>query len=246
MDVTLRENEHIEYISDRLRLIVSPEHTFGTDALLLAAFAFPKKNDAVCDLGSGCGIIPFYWLARGLVRVTAVELQEQAVNQLKRSASLSGAEDRVTVLHADLRGLKGLLPADSFDKVTMNPPYTKAGHGVPSVSEADLLARHENAASLPEICASAARLLKFGGAFSLCLRPERLAEAVAAMQGAGLEPKRLRLVCKNAASAPWLFLMEGKKGRAPGMTVEPVLCLYTPEGAETAEYRAIAAPYRKD
>lgn len=246
MEPALRENEHIEYISDRLRLIVSPEHTFGTDALLLAAFAFPKQNDAVCDLGAGCGIIPFYWLARGLRHVTAVELQPQAAEQMERSARLSGAVGRVTVLQADLRALKGLLPQGSFDKVTMNPPYTKAGHGVPSARTADLLARHEQTAALPEICKAAAELLKFGGSFSLCLRPERLAEAVEAMRGAGLEPKRLRFVCKNADSAPWLFLMEGKKGRAPGMAVEKSLFLYGPDGAETEEYRAIAAPYRKD
>ena len=246
MEGTLLPDEHIETISDRLRLIVSPEHTFGTDALLLAAFAFPKQKEAACDLGTGCGIIPFYWLARGANRVTAVELQEKAVNQLARSVSLSGAEGRIQICHADLRALKGLLPEGGFNLVTMNPPYTKAGHGIESAGAADRIARHETEASLPEICAAAAKLLKYGGRFCLCLRPERLTDAMLTMRGAHLEPKRLRFVSKNASCAPWLFLLEGKKGRAPGLIVENTLYLYEPDGAETPEFRSVSAVYRKD
>jgi len=110
----LNENEHIEYISDRLRLIVSPEHTFGTDALLLAAFALPGKSDKTCDFGAGCGIIPFYWLARGAGQVTAVEIQDKAVDQLRRSAALSEISDRIDIIHGDLREIKNTLPAGSF------------------------------------------------------------------------------------------------------------------------------------
>ena len=66
------------------------------------------------------------------------------------------------------------------------------------------------------------------------------------MQGAGLEPKRLRFVSKTADTAPWLFLMEAKKGRAPGMTVEKPFYIYGPDGNESEELRAVNAPYRKD
>ncbi len=246
MTPELLENEHIEYLADRLRLIVSPEHTFGTDALLLAAFAAPRPRAAACDLGAGCGVIPFYWFARGLRRAAAVELQAQAVDQMRRSAMLSGLTDELTVVHADLRELAGILEAGSFDLVTMNPPYTKAGHGIESRAPADKIARHETAASLEEICATAARLLKFGGRFCICLRPERLGEAVCAMHGAGVEPKRLRFAAKTPADPPWLMLLEGKKGRNPGMTVEKNLFLYNGAGGQTEELRAITAPYRKD
>ena len=104
--MSLNEKEHIEYISDRLRLIVSPEHTFGTDALLLAAFALPRKKDRACDLGTGCGVIPFYWLARGIDKVSAVEIQDAAVDQLRRSAELSGVCDSLEIVHRDLRELR--------------------------------------------------------------------------------------------------------------------------------------------
>ena len=246
MDDPVYENEHTELIGDRLRLIVSPEHTFGTDALLLAAFAFPKPKEAACDLGTGCGVIPFYWLARGKDAAWAVEVQEKAVDQLKRSIALSGLGARLTPIRADVRNLKGALPAGSFGCVSMNPPYYKAGHGPQSDTQAAAIARHETAVTLPECCAAAAYLLKFGGRFCICLPPARLAEAVKAMQQAGLEPKRLRFVAKRAGDAPWLFLMEAKKGRAPGMTVEKPLCVYGPDGGLSEELKAINAPYRKD
>ena len=246
MNAPLYENEHTELIGDRLRLIVSPEHTFGTDALLLAAFAFPKQNERACDLGTGCGVIPFYWLARGKNEATAVELQEKAVDQLTRSAEQSGVAERLSVVRADIRSLKGVLPAGAFGCVSMNPPYYKAGHGRQSEAAADAISRHETAVTLPECCAAAAYLLKFGGRFCLCLPPTRLAEAVCAMHEAGLEPKRLRFVQKSAMSAPWLFLLEGKKGRAPGLEVEKPLCIYGENGAFSEELETINAPYRKD
>ena len=241
-----RPDEHIETFSDRLQLIVSPRHTFGTDALLLAAFAFPGPRERACDLGAGCGVIPFYWLAGGAARVCAVELQPEAADQMRRSAALSGITDLIDIYECDLRSPAGMPEAGAFDLVTMNPPYTKAGHGIQSRDGAALIARHETETTLEEICASAARLLKFGGRFALCLRPERLTDAFAAMRGAGIEPKRLRFVAKNADTAPWLFLLEGKKGRKSGMTVEKTLFLYDADGALTPEYGRISAPYRKD
>ena len=64
-EITLNKDEHIEYLSRDLGLIVSKEHTFGTDALLLADFASPKRYDVCCDFGTGCGIIPMLWCRDG-------------------------------------------------------------------------------------------------------------------------------------------------------------------------------------
>ena len=38
-----------------------------------------------------------------------------------------------------------------------------------------------------------------------------------------IEPKRLRMVAKDEKTAPWLFLIEGKKGSKPYMDIEPTL-----------------------
>ena len=246
MDAPLSEREHIEHIDGRLRLIVSPAHTFGTDALLLAAFAVPGPREHVCDLGTGCGILHFYWLSRGLETVCGVELQADACEMAARSAALSGVTDRFRVIRADLRDLRDALPGNSFDLVTMNPPYYRAGHGLLSKTDAERTARHETALTLADVTACAARLLKFGGRLCVCLPPARLTEALCVFRAAGLEPKRLRFAAQSAGRAPWLFLLEGKKGRKPGLTVEPELHVRAGDGAYTPEMREILGEYGKD
>lgn len=237
--------EHIEYINDRLRLIVSPAHTFGTDALLLAAFSMPKQNAKCIDFGTGCGIIPFYWIREGVRNVCAVEIQSLACDQLRRSIKLNGIGERFTLIEGDLTKLKGVLPFGGFDTVSMNPPYTPAGNGILSASEADKTARHETNLTFAALCRSASDLLKFGGSFSICLRPERLTDAMCTMRESSIEPKRLRLVAQRPGKAPWLFLLEGKKGRKPGLIVEPELYIENSDGSQSEEMLKITGEYKK-
>ena len=50
------------------------------------------------------------------------------------------------------------------------------------------------------------------------------------MKNNDIEPKRLRFVSKNPDEAPWLFLIEGKKGSKPFMKVEPQLYIRSENG----------------
>lgn len=239
----MSEKEHIESIGKSLRLIVSDRYTFGTDALLLAFFSAPKPRDVTCDLGTGCGIIPFCWLRDGVRHVYAVELQEDACEQLRRSLALNGCEDRLTLLNDDLRELKGKLPANAFDLIAMNPPYTPAGKGVPSREESDRIARHETGLTPEALFAAAAKLLKYGGRMCVCQRPDRLTDYLCAMRAAGIEPKRLRFAARREGKTPWLYLLEGRRGGNPGLTVEPELHLESPDGSQTEEARRIYGGY---
>lgn len=242
----LKASEHIEYIDGSLKLVVSDSHTFGTDALLLAAFSAPKRKHTVCDFGTGCGIIPFYWLREGVEKVHAVEIQPLACDQLTRSIEINSLGERFFLYNSDLRELKGKLEAGAFDLVTMNPPYTAEGHGIISETAADKIARHETSLELTDVFLSASRLLKFGGRMCICLRPERLTEAMAGMRKAKIEPKRLRFVSQRDGKAPWLFLLEGKKGRNPGLTVEKELHIENPDGTPSEEMLKIIGSYKKD
>lgn len=243
--ITLNPGEHIEYIDDKLQLIVSKEHTFGTDAILLASFAAPKRNETVCDFGTGCGIIPFYWLSKGLQNVNAVEIQTNACEMLERSVILNGIEERVKIYNNDIKDLNGILPNGGFSLITMNPPYTAIGKGIISDGSEAVIARHETMLTPGEMFSSAARLLKYGGRMCVCFKPERLAEIIVEMHSSGIEPKRLRFVCQTNGREPWLFLLEGKKGRAPGIIVEKNLCIKNEDGTDSEEMLQILEGYRK-
>ena len=223
-----------EELKSGLWVCRSEIHSFGTDAFLLTGFCGYRAKDRVCDLGTGCGIIPLL-MQRHLPpkQIYAVDIQPDAIAQLRLGIEKSGGALAIEPICADLRELS-MLPQGQLDLVTCNPPYKANAAGILSDDPQKQLARHEIAGDIGDICAAASRLLKYHGRFCVCCRPERLADVMCAMRAHDIEPKRLRLVCKTPETAPWLFLLEGKKGGKPFLQVEP--SLFVRSGGEmTAE-----------
>lgn len=213
-----------EPIGDGIEIYVSKNHTFGTDAILLANFAAPRKNDIACDLGTGCGIIPLLW-CRGDApkQVYGVDIQEEACELANKSVEHNNLYEKFSVVCSDLLDLKGKVPFGSFQVVTCNPPYKAEGAGIKSQSGADKLARHETACTLEDIIKTAAKLLQTSGRFCMCNRPERLSEMLSLMHEYKIEPKRMRLVCQRKGQEPWLVLVEGRRCGNVGMRIMPTL-----------------------
>lgn len=228
-----------EPLGEKLKICVSDEHSFGTDAFLLSAFSAPKKNDVVYDLGTGCGIIPILWFRTAPPKkVFAVDIQSQAIEQLEITVRENGLCDKVFPICADLKGLKTI---EQADLVVCNPPYKAAGAGIVSELSAEQIARHETLCNIYDVTQRASKLLKFGGRLCVCQRPERLCDVIDAMKKSGIEPKRLRFVQKDSVSAPWLFLIEGKKGSKPFLTVEKPF-LVNADGKPTEEMKKLYCP----
>ena len=234
---------NFEDLANGIRIAVSKQHTFGTDAFLLTEFASPRRKDTVCDLGTGCGIIPLLMdVEMKPSRIVAVDIQPQAIEQLNISIEQSRT-DNIRAYVADIKKLWEDCPdiqKASFDVVTCNPPYKASGAGIESELTAEKIARHEVLCDIYDICRTASQLLKFGGRLCLCNRPERLADVTDAMRKSGIEPKSLRFVSKTPDDAPWLFLIEGKKGSKPFLKVLPQLCMNSPMPVALMKY------YRKD
>lgn len=242
--IELFDGEHIEDLGEGVGLVVSKQHTFGTDAMLLAHFANPKRNDILCDFGSGCGIIPFLWLRDGKGKaITAIEIQENGCNQMLRSKEMNGA-DKINILNRDLKEITDL-KAGSFDIVTMNPPYKIENGGIKNDEDYATIARHETFCNMNDIAKSASRLLRFGGKLCICQRPERVFDVMYSMRENGIEPKTLRFVSKKGDTQPWLVLVEGKRGAKNGLKVEKNLVAYNDDGTLTDEMLEITEKYRK-
>ena len=237
--------EHkFERLSDEIYIEVSAEHTFGTDALLLAYFASPKNNDRAIDMGTGCGIIPFLWLRNSKQSpVHCLDIQQNAIEQVKRSIERNALQGRLVPHLCDLREIRSEFPAEGFSLVTMNPPYKPVGTGIESKSNSAKIARHEICCNIEDAVKAAAYLLKFGGRFCMCHRPERLADAVCLMRQYSLEPKRLRFVTDKKGQEPFLFLIEGKKNAKPFLRVEPLLQIKKENGKFTREMLAVYGSY---
>ena len=201
-------------------VLVNDTCTFGTDAVLLSDFAAVRATDRVCDLGTGCGIIPLLWHASGPApTVDAVDCSANAVALARASVEQNGLSDRITVWEQDWRSLS--LPAGAYDAVVCNPPYFPVGSGKVSEHPDRRLARHETASTLREVITAAHRLLKVGGHFCFCHRPERLPDVMITLREQGLSPQRLQWVHARQDCAPFLFLCDAVKGGNPRLLTLP-------------------------
>lgn len=219
----------MEKLTDNIFVCASTEHRFGTDAFLLTYFSNYRMKDKVCDLGTGCGIIPMIMQKKNPPQITyAVDIQESAIEQLKKGIEASNVKNIVPVL-ADLKILWDNAPKGQLDLVICNPPYKATNAGIESSITAQKIARHEIMCNIDDVCRSASKLLKFGGRLCMCNRPERLADVITAMKSNDIEPKRIRFVANNPEQSPWLFLIEGKKGSKPFLKIEPPLYMKSNE-----------------
>lgn len=200
-------------------ILTWPDGVFplGKDTLELGEFAALRRNWRVCDLGTGSGALLLLLAGRqeGL-SLTGVELDPLSAQTARDNLADNGLAGKI--LTGDLRGVE--LPAGGFDLVIANPPYFAAGSGGDGGP-----ARMEGC-TVEELCVAASRLLKNGGRFALCYRPERLTDLLCALRGCGLEPKRMKLLVHSPSHRPSAVLVEAVRQGKPGLEIMPLF----PEG----------------
>lgn len=193
-----------------------PEGVFplGGDTLALGDFATVRPRWRVCDLGTGSGALLLLLARReATLALTGVELDPTAA-QAARNNLTSNALDGTILCH-DLNTAP--LPAGQFDLVISNPPYFAVGSGTSGGQ-----ARCEETCTLENLCAAASRLVKNGGRFALCHRPERLTDVLCTLRKHDLEPKRLKLLSHSPALPPSTVLVEAVRQGKPGLEILPM------------------------
>ena len=211
----LEKNERIDEVNDKLKLIQKTDGlTFGTDALLLAAFT-GKTAERALELGGGSGIISMLLAARKrFAKIDCLEIQEEYARLIARNVALNGLEDSLTAILGDVREFPERTSYGSYDAVFSNPPYMTVGSGKMNRSDAKYIARHEVLGTVADFASAASRILKYGGSYYVVWRPDRLPALFSALTTAGLAPKRMTPVHGDANSTPSLVLVEAKKGGA--------------------------------
>ncbi len=179
--VKLGKNERIDYMySDNLKIIQDKTaFSFSLDTLLLAYFAKEKIHDRyhVADLCAGNCAATMYMAYFNRAHYDAIEIQDEPFSQAQRSIALNKMENRITVYQDNVLNAAKFLRKDSYDVVTVNPPYFKVpkGHEV-NPDRKKAIARHEILINLEQIITVASGLLKMKGRMFMVHRPERLGE----------------------------------------------------------------------
>lgn len=218
----------------------SEQFCFGVDAVLLSDFATVLPNDRVVDLCSGNGIVPILLSGKTeAASIIGVELQQPAVDLAKKSIARNALAGRVSMIQGDLRKIAALLPENSCEVVTCNPPYVKAGCALQNPNHTLALARHELACTLDDCVRAAAHLLCPKGRVYFVHRPDRLADLLCTLRHHGIEPKTLRVVHAYVHRPPVLVLVESVLGGGAQLRIHPPLLIHNSDGSYTDEINRI-------
>lgn len=198
-----------EPLSGGLSVAVNETDRVCVDALLLAHFV-GACDGAVCDLGTGCGVIPLRLLDRGACDAACgVDIRPGAVALLQAAIDRFSLHGRLSAVCADWSRLS-MLPAGGFAVVTANPPYYKEGSGAPPADPDRRVMRFGAPDCFASLCAAASRLLADSGRLCVCVPPARWEDLCAAMRGAGLFVSRRRDVLSREGRT-FLCLAEAVK-----------------------------------
>jgi len=233
-------NKHGERLDDLhrngLKIIQDPARfCFGIDAVLLSDFAKVHKGQRHLDLCTGNGIVPILLTAKSAgSHFSGVEIQEDMAEMARRSVALNGLEDKVSIIHGDIRKHTG-----QYNVVTANPPYMAVDAGAQSPNDANAIARHEIFCNLDDVVAAASRNLVSRGRFYMVHRPARLADIFASLAAHRLAPKILQLVQPRVGQPPNLLLIMASKDGGAGLQIPSPLVVYDDDGNYTEELRRI-------
>lgn len=139
----------------------------GTDGVLLGAWANVAGCHRMLDVGTGTGLIALMLAQRNdETSVTAIDIDEGAVEQAKGNVSLSAWSDRIEVLKANFSDYK-TLNGQSFDHIISNPPYFK--RSLKPEKHTRTLARHDDSLTHELLLERSMQLLAEAGKLSVIL-----------------------------------------------------------------------------
>ncbi|MFC5464922.1 tRNA1(Val) (adenine(37)-N6)-methyltransferase [Lederbergia graminis] len=241
--IELHEDERLDYLlAENLRIIQSPSvFAFSLDAVLLARFAYlPIQKGNIIDLCSGNGVIPLLISNKTKANIIGVEIQERLYDMALRSISYNGLENKIQMVHGDLKDMPRILGHSKYDVVTCNPPYfVSPSPEIMNENEHLAIARHEIYCTLEDVIRTSSQLLKQGGKAAFVHRPERFMDILTYMRQYRLEPKRLRFVYPKQGKEANTILVEGIKDGNPGLKVLSPLFVYDSENEYSPEVREI-------
>ena len=151
-----------DVVNDDLTLIQRTAGlTFGTDALLLAAYVQRCEGLRAIEFGAGSGIVSLLLATRRKVgTIECVEIQPAYAELCERNARENGLSEIVSVRFADVREAGSSWGV--YDAVITNPPYMKTD--IPACDSTEKqIARHEVHGGIDDFAAAAKRLLRHGG-----------------------------------------------------------------------------------
>lgn len=217
-------------------------HRVGHDAILLAAACPAQSGDRIVDLGAGVGAAGLAVAVRVAgAGVTLIEIDPELAGLADANARRNGLAEAVRAVVLDVaaparRFAAVGLPADSVERVVMNPPFNDparhriaAGRRLAHAGSIDLLAAWVR---------TAARLLRPRGTLTLIWRAEGLGDVLRSLDRAFGAVTVLPIHGKPGDPAIRILAQATKASRAP-LVLLPGLLLNDAGGRATTAAEAV-------
>ena len=195
------------------------------DPILLADFVEVKKGDRVIDLGTGSGMIALTLAKRFKdIEIVGLELQEGLIKVARENVIARRSGLNIEIIKGDIRDVKSMFDAESFDIVVGNPPYRKVDDGRINPDREKAIARHEIEITLSEFLKAGRYLLKNLGSVNIIYHPYRLTELLSTMTENKITPKRIQFIHPKIDSKTEMVMVEGiKNGKSELMVMKPMI-----------------------
>ena len=221
-------------IDDYVILQDTDDYAFSQDSVFLANTAKIAKEDRVLDLGCGTGILATLALVKKRASAAVgIELQPSVANLARESAKRNGLEGIFDIITGDVKDIKNLVEAESFDKVLCNPPYFQ-GEQITKKN----LSRSESTATLSDFVYAASYALKFGGDAWFVSKIDRLSPLICELSKRNLEPKEMTIVYPKLSTGADIVIIKGRKGGKVGL-ITHTLIVADETGNYTEAYKEI-------
>lgn len=124
---------------------------------------------------------------------------------------------------------------ESYDVVTVNPPYNKKGSGIINLNDKIIKARHEVSITFDDICKAASLILKSNKRFYFINQTSRFTELTETLRKYSLEMKKASFIHPYVDKESNLFLAEAVKNGRPGLKILPPIIIYEKPGVYTKD-----------
>ncbi len=230
----LKKNERFDDLQiGNLKLIQDKNcYCFTSDSVILANFVNAKKNEYICEIGAGTGIISILIAYKcNPKKITAFEVQKPIFNILKKNIKLNNFSNIINIINSPIQNCFNFVSPESFDIVVSNPPYLKINkQSFVSNNKTEAISKHEVMLSLDELILNAKKLLKFGGKFYIIYTANRCAELIYKLKLNNLEPKKMFFTSPKINTNPILVVIEAIKGGKENLIVLPTLITNDDDG----------------
>ncbi len=226
---------------DNLKIFQNTEFfSFSLDSIILANYSTLRPRDRmIVDFCSGNAIVPLILSKRTKVPITAVEIQKKVFDLAEKSIIYNNLNKQIDIINCDVKDF-ATNNNEKYDLVLCNPPYFEINSSnAKNLSYEKMIARHEYAINLDELCSCASRVLKTGGNFCLVHRTDRLIDVFKCLDKYKLEPKRIKYIYNDLNSCSNLFLIESQKSGRHGLKIDKPLFIRNLDGSYSDEYNEL-------